>query len=174
VGGVGVISGNYAFVGGGQLASPAATSAFTTSKLTAQDAAMVFRSDEEIIAIEIGDKTFTPGTYRSASAITFAAGTVVTLDGLDQANPEWLFQAGTSLTTLEGASFVLIRGAKVENILWALGSTAVLGVNSVFEGSILAKTSITFNAGSKINGCALASTTLSFTSGNTVTLTGTP
>jgi hypothetical protein len=116
------------------------------------------------MAIEMGGLTFTPGTYRSGSAINFAYGTVVTLDGLNEPNPVFLFQAGTTLVTAADTYFILINGAKAENVIWALGSAATLGANSVVEGSILAGTAISFGAKSELHGCALAQSAVTFAS----------
>ena len=52
---------------------------------------------EVTMEIEIGGLIFTPGTYRSDSAINFAHGTVVTLDGGGELNPEFLFITGSTL-----------------------------------------------------------------------------
>ena len=49
---------------------------------------VVVRGDDgQAMEIEIGGITFTPGTYRSDSAINFAYGTVVTLDDLNEPLP---------------------------------------------------------------------------------------
>jgi hypothetical protein len=116
------------------------------------------------MAIEMGGLTFTPGTYRSGSAINIALGAVVTLDGQGQANPEFLFIAGSTLVTAADTYFILINGAKAENVLWVLGSAATLGARSVVQGSILAKTAITFGAQSILHGCALAQSAVTFES----------
>jgi hypothetical protein len=71
---------------------------------------------------------------------------VVTLDGDNQPNPEFLFIAGSTLVTAADTYFNLINGAKAENVLWALGSAATLGASSVVEGSILAGTAITLHS----------------------------
>jgi hypothetical protein len=120
------------------------------------------------MAIEIGGKTFTPGTYRSGSAINFAYGTEVTLDGENLPNPEFLFIAGTTLVTAANTKFILENGAKAENVLWALGSAATLGANSTLEGSILAGAAVTFGAKSILHGCALAQSAVTFESEGSV------
>jgi hypothetical protein len=139
---------------------------FAASVLAAHAAAMQEPSDH--MEIEIGGKTFTPGTHRSGSAINFAYGTVVTLDGLNEANPTFLFIAGSTLVTAADTSFILKNGAKAENVLWALGTAATLGANSVVEGSILAGTAITFGTKSVLHGCALAQSAVTFESGGSI------
>jgi hypothetical protein len=136
--------------------------------LVAYDAAMVHRPDEVIMEIEMGGVTFTPGTYRSGSAINFAHGTTVTLDAQGNADAVFLFQAGTTLVTAADTSFNLINGARAENIIWALGSAATLGARSVVEGSIMAGTAITFGTDSELHGCALALSAVTFESQGSV------
>jgi hypothetical protein len=120
--------------------------------------------------IEIGGKTFTPGTYRSDSAINFAYGTVVTLDGMNDPNPVFLFQAGSKLETAADTHFILKNGAKAENVFWALGTAATLGANSVVEGSILAGAAIKFGTQSELHGCALAQAAVIFASEGSIGL----
>ena len=118
------------------------SAAFALKVLDAHNEAMDAQSEH--MEIEIGGLTFTPGNYRSDSAINFAHGTVVTLDGLNDPNPVFLFIAGSTLVTAADTTFILKNGAKAENVYWALGAAATLGANSVLEGSILAGTTITF------------------------------
>jgi hypothetical protein len=157
------ITGSYDIVDGVTMTGTS-NKAFAASVLVAYDAAMVHRQDEVIMEIEIGGATFTPGTYRSGSAINFAYGTTVTLDAQGNSDGVFLFQAGTTLVTAADTSFNLINGARAENIIWALGSAATLGARSVVEGSIMAGTAITFGTGSTIHGCALAQSAVTFES----------
>jgi hypothetical protein len=161
------ITGSYSFDGGGVVDD---SSAFAASVLIAHADAIAVHGAEQTMAIEIGGLTFTPGTYRSGSAINFALNTVVTLDGDNQPNPEFLFIAGSTLVTAADTYFNLINGAKAENVLWALGSAATLGARSVVEGSILAGTAITFGTNSELHGCALAQSAVTFESGGSVML----
>jgi hypothetical protein len=127
--------------------------------------AMAVRSDgNTLVTAPIGGKTFTPGTYRSAATISIAAGGIVTLDGLDQANPVFIFQATSTLGTGAGSYFNLINGAKAENVLWAIGTAATLGANTVLPGSILAGTAITIGAQALVQGCVVAQTAITFSS----------
>jgi hypothetical protein len=161
------ITGDYRIDGGEIVAD---SSDFAASVLAAHDAAMETRPDAKPMDIEIGGRTFTPGTYHSGSAINFAHGTVVTLDGNDDPHPVFLFQAESTLVTAADTSFVLINGAKAENVLWVLGTAATLGARSVVEGSILAGTAITFGTKSELRGCALAQSAVTFESEGTVNL----
>jgi hypothetical protein len=154
-------TGSYTFDGGEVVDD---SSDFEASVLIAYTAATEVRDDEKALDIEIGGQTFTPGTYRSSSSINFANGTVITLDGDNDPNPEFLFIAGSSLVTAADTNFILKNGAKAENVLWALGTSAILGARSVVEGSILAGTAITFGIRSTLHGCAVAQSAVIFQS----------
>jgi hypothetical protein len=80
----------------------------------------------------------------------------LTLDGQGNANAVWIFQIASSLTTLGTSNIVLAGGASAHNIFWQVGSSATLGTNSTFNGSILALTSVTLTTGATLNGRALA------------------
>jgi hypothetical protein len=160
------VTGSYTFLDGGELVAD--SSDFAASVFVAYTTAMAVRADEQAMAIEIGGETFSPGTHRSDSAINFANGTVVTLDGQGETDPVFLFQAGSTLVTAADTHFILKNGAKAENVYWALGTNATLGANSVLEGSILAGTAITFGTKSVLHGCALAQSTVTFESEGSV------
>jgi hypothetical protein len=132
-----------------------------------------YMTDHQAISIgvgEIGVRTFFPGTYRSENGITTAAGTVVTLDGMNQSNPKFLFISAITLTIGADISFILKNGAKAENIVWAVGGAAALGANVIFEGSIIAGGAITLGADSDLHGCALAQGAVGVGAGGSVTL----
>jgi hypothetical protein len=155
------IQGDYTINGG---VVEGESSGFAASVLVAHDEAMASHCNEKTMPIEIGGLTFTPGTYRSGSGVNVVVGTFVTLDGLDEPNPVFTFIAESTLVTAENTKFILKNGAKAENILWVLGSSATLGANSIVEGSIMAKKSITFGEKSTLNGCALAQAAVTFES----------
>ena len=95
---------------------------------------------------------------------------MVTLDGGNETNPEFLFIAGSTLVTAADTYFDLKNGAKAENIAWALGTAATLGARSHVAGSIMAGTAITFGTRSELHGCALAQSAVTFESEGSVVL----
>jgi hypothetical protein len=80
----------------------------------------------------------------------------VTLDALGDANAVFIFQIGSTLTTLGGTQVILAGGAQAKNVFWQVGSSATLGTTSIFEGTIMALTSITLDNGATLTGRALA------------------
>jgi hypothetical protein len=141
---------------------------FATRVLHAHAAAMQVLSKP--MDIEIGGNTITTITYHSDSKINFAFGPPVTLDGEGNYDSMFIFQAGTTLVTAADIYFILINGAKAENIIWALGTATTLGARSVVEGSILAGTAITFGTKSELHGCALAQSSVTFESEGSIVL----
>ncbi|OEU06623.1 hypothetical protein FRACYDRAFT_254174 [Fragilariopsis cylindrus CCMP1102] len=162
------ITGSRNFVGSGGVVTD--SDVFANHVVDAHVLGMAAHDNEEFMAIEMGGVTFGPGTHRSGSAINFAHGTVVTLDGENDQDSKFTFIAGTTLITAADTTFNLIRGAKAENVLWVLGTAATLGARSEVAGSIMAGTAITFGTNSKLYGCALAQTAVTFESGGSVVL----
>jgi hypothetical protein len=103
----------------------------------------------------LGGMTLTPGLYKSTSSLEISSGNL-TLDAQGNANAVFIFQMASTLTTTSGLQVILSGGANPANIFWQVGSSATLGTSSVFEGDILAFTSITLDAGATFNGRALA------------------
>jgi hypothetical protein len=90
------------------------------------------------------------------------------LDGQNQQDPVFIFQATNTLATAASTKFILVNGAKAENILWAVGAAATTGASSVLEGSILAGAAITLGAGAEVRGCVLAVAAAGFGAGSSV------
>jgi len=99
-------------------------------------------------------QTLVSGVYNDSSSL-FLSGTL-TLDAQGNPNAVWIFQAGSTLTTASGSKINLINGADACNIFWQVGSSATLGTDTDFAGTILALTSITLNNGATVDGGVLA------------------
>jgi hypothetical protein len=121
---------------------------------------------------DIGGLTLTPGLYNTGSSLGITG--PVTLNGQGNANSVFVFQIGSALTTAVGSSVVLINGANAANIFWQVGSSATLGVNSIFYGTILAQASITINTSAALSGRALARTGAVTLQANAMTQPGPP
>ena len=115
-------------------------------------------------AENLAGKTLTPGLYKSNSSLQITGGDV-TLSG----NGVYIFQIGSTLTLATGARVLLSRGATAANVFWQVGSSATLGTNSVFAGTIMAYASITIDTAATLNGRALARTAAVTLDSNAVT-----
>jgi hypothetical protein len=101
----------------------------------------------------LGGQTLTPGLYKSTSGLEISSGDL-TLSG--SADDVWIFQIASTLTTTEGRHVILTGGAQASNVFWQVGTSATLGTNSTFKGTIMADQSITLVTGATLDGRALA------------------
>jgi hypothetical protein len=97
--------------------------------------------------------TLAPGTY-SAGAVGLSG--TVTLDGQGDPNAVFIFQAASTLITGSGSKVALIGGAQPCNVFWQVTSSATLGTNSTFVGTVMALTSATVQTGATVQGRILA------------------
>jgi hypothetical protein len=112
---------------------------------------------------DISGDILPPGLYSTTSTLAFT--TNITLDAQGDSNAQFIFQVASGLNTSGNTQILLVNGAQAKNVFWQVGSSAILGGNSTFEGTILAYASITLNSNTTLHGRALAST-------GAVTLTG--
>jgi hypothetical protein len=108
-----------------------------------------------LVGTELGAQRLVAGVYRSASGTFSMTGTLV-LDGENNPDAVFIFQADSTLITAASANISLVNGAQSSNIFWKVGSSATLGASSTFSGTILAHTSITLGNGVTVDGRLLA------------------
>ncbi len=78
------------------------------------------------------------------------------MNGENNANSVFVFQAGSTLITASSSRVQLINGAQACNVWWQVGSSATLGTATTFVGSILALTSASLSTGATVAGRVLA------------------
>jgi outer membrane autotransporter protein len=101
----------------------------------------------------LGGLTLTPGTYRFDNNAQLT-GTLSLNAGADP-NAVFNFQIGSDLTTATDSTVLLLNGSS-SNVFWQIGTSATLGINSSFLGTIIADQSITLTTGATLDGRALA------------------
>jgi hypothetical protein len=106
------------------------------------------------VAGDLSGQTLVAGIYKSTSSLGLTGD--LTLDAQGNPNAVFIFQISSTLITGSGSHVVLTNGANACNVFWQVGSSATLGTNSVFKGTILALTSIAVSTGAQIDGRALA------------------
>jgi hypothetical protein len=99
-------------------------------------------------------ESFAPGVYNATSSLDVGGALVLNAHG--DPNAVFIFQVGSTLVTDSASHVLLSNGAQACNVFWQVGSSATLGTSSIFQGSILALTSITVTTGDTIEGRALA------------------
>jgi len=104
-----------------------------------------------------GGLTLAPGIYKTTSSLLIQSGDL-TLDAKGDANAVWIFQIGSTLTTVGGAggNVKLIGGAQAKNVFWQVTSSATIGGYTSFKGNVLALQDITMGPYATADGRMLA------------------
>ena len=118
------------------------------------------------VATELGGRTLTPGVYTSP---TLAITGTLYLDTQGDPSAVFVFRSSSTLITASASSVVVLNGATTCNVYWQVGSSATLGTNSSFLGTILAGTSITATTQASIRGRLLAQNGATTLDTNTIT-----
>lgn len=127
--------------------------------LAAYNDAVSRSTNAQTLTGNMGGLTFTPGLYvNSTSVLISGAGprNNVTLDAQGNPNAVFIFKMGSTLTTGTSSQVILAGGAKAGNVFWQVGTSATLGITSIFKGNILAATSVTINTGTVVEGRTFA------------------
>ena len=124
---------------------------------TAFNAAAALTPTQDLTGQNLGGLTLTPGVYYYKSSAQLTG--TLTLDSQGDPNAQFVFQIGSSLTTDANSVVTNINGDTQPGcpVFWEIGSSAVLGSDTAFEGHILAGSSITLVHGATLlDGSALA------------------
>src|SRR5471032_545350 len=87
----------------------------------------------------------------------------------------WIFQMGSTLTTASNAAVVVAdAGATCSgaDVFWQVGSSATLGPNTAFAGTVLALASVTVMHGVSVSGSVIALTAAVTLDSNAITACG--
>jgi type VI secretion system secreted protein VgrG len=98
---------------------------------------------------DLGGLTLSPGVYHFDSSAQLTGALTLQASG-GNIPSVFIFQIGSTLTTASGSSVQIIGGSPSDAVFWQVGSSATLGTTTMFEGNILALTSITLETGAKI------------------------
>ncbi|MEI7731898.1 MAG: ice-binding family protein [Verrucomicrobiota bacterium] len=134
---------------GGTVASQAQTDALSAYNLLAGEAPV-----QHLTGQDLGGLTLGPGIRDFTTSAQLTG--ILTLDAQGDPNARFDFQIGSTLITASSSSIRLVNGAQVDNVFWQVGTSATLGTDTAFLGTILANQSITLNSGASMIGRALA------------------
>jgi hypothetical protein len=110
------------------------------------------RSTTGTVSADLGGQTLVPGVY-TGGALSLTG--TLTLNAQGNPNAVFVFQASSTLITHSG-SVVRVIGGNLCNVFWKVGSSATLGTNSTFVGTVMALTSVTATTGARVSGRLLA------------------
>ena len=100
----------------------------------------------------LGGKTLTAGCYKWTTGVTVP--TNMTLSG--GVNDVFIFQIAGTFDQTAGTTIQLVGGVLPKNIFWIISGACTIHATAVFNGNLLAQTSVATQAGSTINGRLLA------------------
>lgn len=122
--------------------------------MTAWSALGALRLDQKLSGQDLGGLTLAPGVYRFDSSAQLTGD--LKLDAQGNSEALFVFQIGSTLTTAVGSKATVINGADGCNVFWQVGSSATIGVDTLFVGSMIATASITLNSNAVVWGRAIA------------------
>ena len=161
--------GTVTFVAGVDHAGDAVTQGAKADLLTAYNNA-AGQATSQTISADLGGQTLAAGVYTGSPSLSLTG--TLTLDGQNNPNSIFIFQAPASTLTTASSSVVsLINGAQACNVFWQVGSSATIGTSSVFVGNILALTSISLTTSATVDGRVLALNGAVTLQSNTITTT---
>lgn len=133
-----------------------AVAAQAQSDLTAAYNVLAARpSTANLSGQDLGGMVLQPGVYSFDTSAQLTG--TLTFDAAGDPNAVFVVNIGSTLTTAAASSVVLVNGAQAINVYFRVGSSATLNAATMFQGNILALSSITLITGSTIEcGSALA------------------
>lgn len=138
--GLGIVTGTI-YAGGDIAAQAHADAQIAYDYLVAQRPTTFFPD----IVYPLDGLVLTPGIYNFPSAAILNVGKTLTLDFMGNSDALFIFQVGSTLTTMSGSNVIAINtGTNTclgANVFWAIGSSATID-GEQFIGTVIAYTSI--------------------------------
>ncbi|MDQ2739593.1 MAG: ice-binding family protein, partial [Actinomycetota bacterium] len=113
---------------------------------------------------DLTGRTLQPGVYQGNLSLT----RTVTLDNSTNPDAVFIFQSSSTLITSSGSVVKFTTSHVSCNVFWQVGSSATLGTNSTFVGTVLARASVTAQTGATVTGRLLAQTAAVTLDSNTI------
>jgi type VI secretion system secreted protein VgrG len=115
-----------------------------TDLITAYNDAANAPTTMNLTGENLGNKNLNPGVYRFSSSAQLTG--PLTLSG----RGVFVFKISSTLTTASHSVVRLTNGAQACQVFWQVGSSATLGSTTSFQGTLMARTSITLTTGAAV------------------------
>lgn len=115
---------------------------------------------------DLGSLTYAPGVYLSPGGAAFAMTGDVILDGMGNANSEFIFYTPAAINTTAGIKITLTNGAQTRNIYWIAGGAITLGASNSISGIFMSSAAITTGAVNTFTGCLLSAAAVTVGAGS--------
>ncbi|MCJ1231257.1 hypothetical protein MMC12_007934 [Toensbergia leucococca] len=148
---------------GVQHVDDAPAAAATADANTAYNNLVALAVTQDLSGVPLGGQNLTAGVYKFDTTAELDGNLNLVGDGC------FVFQIGTSFTTGSSAIVNLTEGATANNVFFAVGTQAVIGVATIFEGNIIADQAVLVNTGASFNGGLYALTAAVTLLGNSIT-----
>ena len=126
-----------------------AVEAAQTDRQTAYDG-VVAQTGGTPFGGDLAGKTFAPGLYSTAAAVTNTG--TITLDAGGDPNAVFIFQVGAALSSAAATKVVLANGALANNVYWQAVGAVSLGANVKWVGTLLGNGVVAFGDGASLKG----------------------
>jgi hypothetical protein len=150
---VGTISGFPPGVLSGSAHAANATSASAATDVASAYSFLNSVACGSVIGTSLGGQTLTPNNYCIGASASLTG--TLTLNALGNPNALFIIKVNGTLTANSSSKVNLINGASKCNVYWQVNGAVSLGVNSVFNGNIIANNKIDLLQGASLFGRGL-------------------
>ena len=134
----------------GNVQAPLAVSTAAQANVTqAANALSALAANVDLTGTDLGALgVLTPGVYRFATSAALTGNLVLDFGAAPAS--AFVFQIGTTLTTIGASQVTVLNGSADSAIYWVVGTSATLGAGSTIVGNIIADQSIDLGSAARI------------------------